>query len=197
MGMIFDPHIHHRQSIRLKNYNYSNPGAYFVTICVKSSEHLLSKKENNNTILTPIGKIVHNAWVGLNQRYPFITLDEFVIMPDHIHGIIFIHDQNDFHCRGGACSAQSVKSHNAQLSRQHPAQLSKTYPAKSIKSINTQLPQIICAFKSISTIAINRLLNQSKIQIWQRNYYEHIIRNENELNNIREYIINNPKKLFL
>jgi len=150
----YDPDIHHRQSIRLKNYDYSQAGAYFVTICTQNKECLFGEIEVGKMSLNEYGQITTKCWHDLPNHYPHIELDEFVVMPNHTHGIIVIKP------------APTVKQHG--------------------------LPEIIRAFKTFSSKQINLIRSTTGIPVWQRNYYEHIICSEPELNKVREYIVSNP-----
>jgi len=145
--MKYDPQIHHRRSIRLAGHDYSQAGAYFITICTHNGD--LSLQDES------VREVVRSAWCGLPDRFPGVALDEFVIMPNHIHGIIVL--------AGGAASGAPT------------------------------LERIVRAFKSISAIGANRVLGRSNRPFWQRNYYEHIIRDDEELNAIRQYILDNPR----
>ncbi len=158
--MIFDPKIHHRRSIRLKGYDYSLPGAYFVTICTQNKICLFGNVNNEEMALNDFGRIVQMVWDELPVHYQFIKLDTFIIMPNHVHGII------------GLVGA-------------------------GLKPAPTGLPEIVRGFKTFSARYINKTRNTPGISLWQRNYYEHIIRNPEELNRIREYIVNNPLKWHL
>jgi REP element-mobilizing transposase RayT len=171
----FDPDEHHRRSIRLKGYDYSRAGAYFVTICTHDRECLFGEIMDGEMRLNDAGQAAQADWVRLPERFQSIELDEFVIMPNHLHGIILVGAglappdrgaPNRGACRGAACCAPT-------------------------------LGHILRAFKSISAIAVNRLLGRSGRSLWQRNYYEHIVRSENELAHIREYIANNPAQWAL
>ncbi|MFZ1024837.1 MAG: transposase [Limnoraphis robusta] len=148
--MKYNPDIHHRQSIRLRGYDYSLPGAYFITICIDKRECLLGDIQDGNVIFSRYGEVVHFNWFNLTKVYPGIQLDSFVIMPNHIHGIIILTDN----------------SH--------------------------KLSEIVRGLKTFSARRINQLRSLSGISVWQRGYYEHIIRNENTLTKIQEYILNNP-----
>jgi REP element-mobilizing transposase RayT len=157
--MKYDPQRHHRRSIRLFGYDYSQPGAYFVTICTYNRELSLEAEQ--------VEEIVRSAWASLPARFPHVVLDEFVIMPNHIHGIVILVPttgaplDSDTASRGAASSAPT-------------------------------LGRVIRAFKSLSAIEANRIMNRSERPFWQRNYYEHIIRDEDELDIIRQYIRDNP-----
>ena len=166
MKRMYNPEKHHRRSIRLKEYDYSRAGAYFVTICTHNREYLFGNVVNDEMVLSEYGKIVENVWYNLTGHYQNIKLDKFIVMPNHIHGIIVLID---------------VDIVGAGL-KPAPTDLTKYYP----------LSEIIRAFKTFSARHVNELRKTPGIPVWQRNYHEHIVRNENELNRIREYIINNP-----
>ena len=170
--MRFNRIITNRRSIRLKEYDYSQDGYYYVTICTRNRECWFGDIVNGEMKLSDIGKIVEQYWIEITKHFDNTLLDVFVMMPNHLHGIVVI--ENSFkdrdrvnRCRGVACNAPTNVSPKPK-----------------------SLPTIIRSFKSAVTNWCNRH-NFSYFQ-WQRNYYEHIIRNENELNKIQEYIINNP-----
>ena len=118
--------------------------------------------KNGEMVLNDIGKIIHNSWLWLSDQYDYVNLDEFVVMPNHVHGIIFLTDM-----------IMKGASRGAPTSRK-------------------PLGQLIGAFKTVSTKQINQLRNMPGRRLWQRNFYEHVIRDESDLARIREYIINNP-----
>ena len=150
--MKYNPDIHHRRSIRLPGYDYSQPGAYFVTICIWQRDCLLGDIEDGNMLLNRYGEVVNFNWLNLTTVYPHIELDSFVIMPNHIHGIITIKNWD--------------KNHG--------------------------LSEIMRGLKTFSARRINQLRAVSHIHVWQRGYYEHIVRDETTISKIQEYIINNP-----
>jgi len=152
--MNYNPDIHHRRSIRLPGYDYSQPGAYFITICIWQRECLLGDIQDGNILLSPYGEVVNFNWFNLTRVYPHIELDSFAIMPNHIHGIVIIKDRNQ----------------------------------------DRGLSEIVRGLKTFSARRINQLRSVSGIPVWQRGYYEHIIRNEITFSKIQEYIINNPSK---
>ena len=162
----FDPNIHNRRSIRLQEFDYTQPAAYFITICTYQRENSLGNIEQNQMRLNKFGKIVADHWQHLPGFFSNVKLDEWVIMPNHIHGIILLHSQKNLISGPSPTKKPAVKS----------------------GSINA----IIQNFKSTSTRKINSLMNQRGVPFWQRNYYEHIIRNDDSLHQIREYIHNNP-----
>ena len=166
MKQMYDPEIYHRRSIRLEGYDYSRAGAYFVTICAHKRKYLFGNIVNDEMALSEYGKIVENVWYNLTGHYQNIKLDKFIVMPNHIHGIIILMNMDDV----GAGFKPA------------PTDLTKYYP----------LSEIVRAFKTFSARHVNELRITPGIPVWQRNYHEHIVRNENELNRIREYIMNNP-----
>jgi putative transposase len=159
------PPIHNRRSIRLAGYDYSQAGMYFVTLVSQNRECLFGKILDSEIEINAFGRIVMDIWNWLSSQYPYVELDQCCIMPNHFHGIIVINDTR----RGGSRTAPT-----------QPSTLSKP------------LGRLIGAFKTVSTKQINNLRQTPGLVVWQRNYYEHIIRNEKELNRIRQYIIDNP-----
>ena len=159
---------HRRKPNRLKTYDYSENGWYFVTICTKNREECFGNVENGKIILNESGIIVKQQWLWLTKQYNYVTLDEWIIMPNHIHGILVIHNGSKYHV--GTSRDLSLQQWDM------------------IKPLS----EIVGAFKTTSSKLIHRL----GIQIfqWQRSFYDHIIRNENSLFSIREYIHNNPTK---
>ena len=176
--MKYNPEIHHRRSIRLKRYDYTQPGAYFVTFCSYQRMHIFGEVVEGEMILNDMGKIARDEWFKTAELRPYVKLydDAFVIMPNHGHGIIWIMD-ND-HPVGA-------------LSRKTPLQ-SEQRSAPTTNVAPGSLGAIVRAYKSAVTYAVNAAQNQRGAVLWQRNYYDHIIRNDRELNNIRWYIRNNP-----
>ena len=169
--MTYDPSRHHRRSIRLRGYDYSQPGAYFVTICVEGREHLFGDVIDGVFQPNRFGHIVRAALTSLPRRYPHLRLDAFVIMPNHVH-VIFVLlavPQTD------AASDQAVKP----------------------TPVRHSLSEIIRGFKTESARKINRLRKTQGLPVWQRNYYEHIVRDDRALNAIRRYIIDNPLRWHL
>jgi putative transposase len=159
--------LHHRKSIRLKGYDYSSPGEYFVTICAYQREDVFCTIVNQSVYLSPAGDIVKRHWVEIPKHFENVDLDEFIIMPNHIHGIIVLTEP---------------------VGAIHESPLPKTQQQRRTMTLS----KIIGRFKMSSAKEINLLHNTPGHHVWQRNYYEHIIRSDRELTNIREYIINNP-----
>jgi putative transposase len=156
----------HRKSIRLKEYDYSLPGEYFVTICTHNHSCTLGKIINGEMRLNEIGKIVEKEWLRTPNVRPGIELDVYVVMPNHIHGIIVITDESPI----------------AQVG---------THSCASLQRKPRSLGSIIAGFKSAATKRINEVRNTPSVPMWQKRYYDRIIRNDKELNKIRDYIYNN------
>ncbi|MBI2487874.1 MAG: transposase [Deltaproteobacteria bacterium] len=173
--MTYDPEKHHRRSIRLKEYDYSQAGAYFVTVCTQNRECLFGGIVDGQMRLTDAGQMVQTTWDELPKHYTGIDIDEFVVMPNHVHGIILIQDVG---AGPGACP-------------------NKGQPQGVTSTLS--LPDVVHRFKSITTTRYRHGVAQKcwspfPGRLWQRNYYEHIIRNEDDLLDIREYITNNPSR---
>ena len=177
------------KSIRLKDWDYSSNGAYYVTICTKNRMRFLGDIVNGKTILSPIGEIVQKYWREIPKYFQNVVLDEFVIMPDHVHGIIIIQNDRDHvnQCRD-AINRVSTKMKTNNGKHQSGGITKNHNPMLSIS-----LSTILRWFKGRSTCEIHKMQNQIYFQ-WQPRFYEHIIRHERELNTKRKYIINNPLK---
>lgn len=162
--MRFNPDIHHRQSTRIRAYNYSRHGAYFFTIATANRESMFGEVCNGNMSLNISGDKVASEWRALPSRFCGVILDEFIVMPNHIHGILIIDcaDGNDKN-QGAASGAPTLGA-------------------------------IIRCLKSRSAIAVNKTHDRSGVPVWQRNYWDRIIRNESELHAFRTYIQNNPQQ---
>jgi putative transposase len=157
--MKYNPDIHHRRSIRLKHYDYSQEGAYVVTVCTNDKEWLFGDVINGEMQLNDMGNVTLQCWKEIPKHFPNAVLDEFIVMPNHIHGIVIFN----------AAGAKNISP------LQHGTSMT--------------IGSVIRGFK----IGVTKWAraNGASHDPWQRNYYEHIIRNQPELNKIREYIINN------
>ena len=146
-----------RKSIRLKNYDYTKNGLYFVTICIQNREHLLGEIIDGQHIVYDSGKMINLIWNDLGKHFNGVTTYEFVVMPNHVHGII------------------------------------------GLENSSLNLSETIRRFKTFTTRQYIKHVTNSQWKpfykkLWQRNYYEHIIRNEQSLEKLRTYIENNPLK---
>jgi len=169
-----------RRSIRLKDYDYSQPGGYFLTLVTLRREHLFGEIVNGEMVLNEAGKIVLEIWEKLPERYPNAVTDERVVMPNHLHGVLFIVDD----------PVPVGAIHELPL-RERADETPEEYRLHRRRML---LPKVVGYFKMNTAKAINQFLNSSGIPVWQRNYYEHIIRTEDELERIRNYIYYNPQQ---
>jgi putative transposase len=142
-----------RRSLRLQGYDYSQAGAYFITACTQNRATLLGEIIDGDARLSEMGTIVQQTWDDLPVHYRGIDLDAFIVMPNHVHGIIILADQ---------------------FERRHA------------------IPEIVRGFKTFSARRVNERAGKRGSVLWQRGYYEHVIRNEKTLDRIRAYIANNP-----
>ena len=185
----FDPKKHHRRSIRLQGYDYSQAGAYFVTIVTWQRQFLFGEIVNNEMELSVYGEIVQKWWGEIPIHFPNVETGAFVIMPNHVHGIIFILE------RRGTVSVprdnQPLNKLEAPNSNEIWEQGGETPPLRVIRV--PTLGQVVAYFKYQSTKEMNTVENAGTVtKFWQRNYYEHVIRNENDLQNKTDYIESNP-----
>jgi len=169
---------HHRRSIRLPDYDYSQNGAYFITICSYQRQRIFGEIENNEPKLSEIGSIVDEFWKQIPVHFPQTELGAFVVMPNHFHGIIHIYSLVDDPRRGTACCAPTT---NAIQPIEQFGHL-----------ISGSIPTIIRSFKSAVTKRVHEMLPNYGSPIWQRNYYESVIRSEEAYAQIEGYILDNP-----
>jgi len=162
------------ETTRLKGWNYSSDGNYFVTICVKNREHLFGHISNGKMILNEYGNIVEQCWFDLPNHYPNIKLDAFCIMPNHIHGIVVIDN--------GTVGGTVVETGLKPVSTNPPSQK------------RHGLFEFIRALKTFSARRINEIRQSVGKTVWQQRFHDHIIRDNTSLERIRAYITNNPKK---
>lgn len=196
--MKYNPDIHRRRSIRLKEYDYSKQNGYFVTILTRNRECLFGNIVDEKIDLNEGGEIVKKYWLSIPKHYPNVTLDDFVIMPNHIHGIIFIVGIQHLEPLQKRCEVHA----GAQDIEPIPDGVKDSVRVQRLETLYQQnqyqhiIPESIGAIVRGFKIGVTKWFrkNTDIHDVWYRNYYEHIIRNENELNKIREYIINNPMK---
>ena len=195
------PTVHHRRSIRLKGYDYAQTGAYFITLCTHNRLPLFGEIVNGEMQLNEYGRIAHEQWQQIPARFEQIELSAFVIMPNHIHGIIIIPDP----VGAGLAPAQNDEAPSRGVGANTGLGASPT-PT----NIQTGQPQglprrktvgdIVGAYKSLvanECLKIFKTRNETMGKIWQRNYYEHIIRDETAYMKIAQYILDNPAKYEL
>jgi REP element-mobilizing transposase RayT len=184
----FDPQKHHRRSIRLKHYDYASEGAYYVTIVTRGRNCVFGEIIDREMYLNEYGRIVQKWWEEIPIHFPNVKTGAFVIMPNHVHGIISITNE----CRGEVISPHKNPNKNNIPIEQN---LTKPQGGATPPLRKPTLGQIIAYFKYQSTKEINLADNTGvATKIWQRNYYERIIRNEEELKQKTDYILDNPSR---
>ena len=181
----YNPEIHHRRSIRIKEYDYSHEGLYFITICTFNHACLFGHLDNGDVVLTAYGEIANTEWLKTGELRSNISLHEFVMMPNHMHGIIEIDGST---CRG------TIPRALVHRGAKEEGTLQRAPTEQFGKPTSNTIPTIVRGFKSTVTKQINDIRNTSGQSVWQRSYYEHVIRNEKSYNRIIEYIRYNPKK---
>lgn len=174
-----DPKKHHRSSIRLKDYDYSTAGAYFVTICTFKRACIFGKILDGEMRMNGVGHVVKKWSLKLGDKFPSVETDAYIIMPSHMHGIVRI-------VGGDPCvrpdSGTAMEALHEEGAR-----------------VGAPLPRIVQWFKTMTANQYLRLVKNPRRmsfpgRLWQRNYYEHVIRNETDLNAIRQYIEANPSR---
>lgn len=204
--------IKNRKPIRLREFDYSNGAFYYVTICTKNREEFFGKIENDDMILNKYGQIAKDLWIEIPNHFSNCVIDEFIIMPNHIHGILIIdhysvnnnmnNRNNDMNNRNNhGCSLQNNHGNVGNNDRCSPKNVNQNVgnndcctPNSNQKNRNMELiPKIISQFKSSVTREIRKIYDDYNFG-WQKSYYDHIIRNDNSLMKIRHYIKYNPFK---
>ena len=157
----------HRKSIRLPKYDYTQEGAYFITVVTQNRNCIFGQIVDGVMCLNPSGNIVSQVWQSIPKHHPNTVVNPFIIMPNHLHGIIQI-----------VGARRAVPLHQSE-------EFGKPVPGS--------IPTIVRSFKSETTRQINIMRHSSGAKIWQRNYYEHIIRDQKDYENINKYILTNPQ----
>lgn len=193
---------HDRNSLRLYGYDYSSLGAYYITICAFERSHIFGNVHDGIMKLNWLGEIVTDCWEQIPTHFPGIRLDEWIIMPNHMHGIIWIVDNRlspSITCRGTACRAPTKQNTDTTKQNTDPT---KQYEITSYRSpiseqfskpVPGSIPTIIRSFKSAVTKHAH-IIKPACGTVWQRNYHEHVIRDHGKLRAIRTYIQNNPSQ---
>ena len=172
--MKYDPDIHHRRSIRLKGYDYSKACVYFVTICTQNRECLFGEIKDGDVWLNDAGHMVERWWLEMSKKFPTVEIDQYIIMPNHLHGIIWIQYQKVVGADLRVCPKLRQGAHTG-----------------------APLHTMMQWFKTMTSNEYIRHVKKHtwpplQGKLWQRNYYERIIRNEAELIHTSEYILKNP-----
>ncbi len=185
--MPYDPKIHRRQSLRLADYDYTEAGFYFVTVCAQSKINFFGGVIDEKISLNGAGQGVLKQWRDLSIRFPYVKIHEHVVMPNHLHGIIEILDN--------ACRGEPYVRPDFQAARNQEGE----HKVRPYGLVSGSLGDIMQAFKSVTTHDYIHGVKQLGWppfpgKLWQRNYYEHIIRDEKGYNKISEYIVTNPER---
>ncbi len=198
----YNPNIHHRRSIRLKGYDYARKGLYFITLCVQNREPIFGDVQNGKMILNPYGEIACQEWQNTQNIRNNVALHECIVMPNHFHAIIEI-----LFNKGKKGDVGKFKSPSQTL-----GSIIRGYKIAAIKKIKDFTKEKEKKLKigesdkrksdtgelqfapSITPFRAQKIIKELNFKIWQRNYHEHIIRNNKAYQNISKYIINNPKK---
>ena len=160
-----------RRSVRLRGYDYSTPGAYFITVCTQNRLPLFGEVANGRMEANRLGSVIEDCWAKLPDHYDNVALDAFILMPNHVHGVIIIED-------GPTCVGAGLK----------PA-----LPA-AVSVRRHGVPEIVRAFKTFSARKINEMRASTGTPVWQRGFYDHVIRDDGELDRVRTYVMDNPRK---
>jgi len=183
MNIKFDPEIHHRNSIRLKGYDYSQVGGYYLTIVTYGRKILFGDVVGGEIRVNAMGKIAQECWSEIPVHFPNVGVDVFTVMPNHVHGILFIYENNPV-------ETNSFPSVGARTRRGTIYRAPTPKIEQFGKPMAGSLPTVIRTFKASVTRRAGRELNLSTI--WQRNYYEHILRDQADYERIASYILDNP-----
>ncbi|MYE88749.1 transposase [Candidatus Poribacteria bacterium] len=218
--MAYDPKIHRRRSLRLKGYDYTQVGAYFITIVTHGRLCLFGEIVGKEMQLNGAGEMVCRFWEALSQRFPAIEMDMFVVMPNHLHGIVVIKQSTDV--GAGLVPARNTNSieHRATTrvapTNQNPDRGVENVPTVPNKATTRVAPtetmdgrantpvadrsvlgDVIGAYKSLTTVEYVRGVKAMgwipfDTRLWQRNYYEHVVRHDESLRDLQQYILDNP-----
>ena len=212
--MAYNPKLHNRKSLRLRSKDYRS-GSYFITICGVNREWLFGEIKHEEMMMNELGIVVEDEWLKTKTIRPNVKLDAYVVMPNHFHAILHLEEKDlaPVQYLGGRGIEHMMDEHhpNTGCSEHHRRGIARYAPTDAVtkqnnrdasktgkfhKIIPDSLGSIIRGFKSATTRHINRLRNSTETSVWQRNYYEHAIRNAEELQKTRTYIQKNPKYWF-
>ncbi len=174
-----NPSSPHRKNLRIPDFDYSQPGAYFVTIVTKDRKTLFGQIVDGEMVLNDIGRMVEEVWIAIPSHFPNVELGEFVIMPNHIHGII---------------SITVAETHAIPAQRAHDVGATHASPLPRVSKgpVPGSVAAIIGSFKSAASKKFHKITNNPRKNLWQRNYYEHVIKNERDYQATYDYILANP-----
>ena len=206
----YDPEVHRRRSIRLKGYDYSRPGAYFVTIVAQDRLCWFGDVVDGEMRLNKSGELIVDAWEWLGERYPHVALDAYVVMPNHLHGVVVLTDEEWGGESGGGVSGRHGRR-GVNVDRPVRRGVSRNAPtvgsgmgvdadgsgmgvSRTAPTGRKTLGRLVGAFKTVSTKGFNRMRGMSGERLWQRDFYDRVIRDDRELDLVRRYIEGNPAK---
>jgi len=197
--MRYDPDRQHRRSMRRAGHDYSQAGAYYVTIVAHERECLFGAIVDGAVVLNDAGRIVWDVWKRLPEHYPHVALDAFIVMPNHVHAILVLRDPAAPSAQAvgaGLRPAQATPPSPAQATPPSPAQAMPPSPAQAGPGVPKRhgLPEIVRALKSFSARMINAARDAQGAAVWQRGYHERIICDEEEWAGLRAYIVGNPAR---
>jgi REP element-mobilizing transposase RayT len=197
--MVYDPSRHHRRSIRLRGYDYAGGGAYYVTICTLKKEFAFGEVVEGEMLLNEPGRLMEMAWHSLPNRFTSLVLDAFQVMPNHLHGVFVLPGPGLEPALAKATGALIIqpfekRSGETRINSVGEPEKCQGTASRPPKTRRTSMSDVVGAFKSISTIAVNKLLHRIGTRLLHENFYEHIIRDVGELEAIRDYIIHNPQR---
>jgi REP element-mobilizing transposase RayT len=196
----YNPDIHQRRSVRLKGYDYAASGAYFITICAHERECLFGEVKEGGMTLNAVGSAIVTCWQQIPVHFSNVVMDAFVVMPNHFHAVLHITDATVGAKQGASASPGSDGIHvdeNVNFVKggnKGEADESCASPLRPQGTQRGSLSAIVQNFKSVSTRKINVLRDNPGCPVWQRNYYEHVIRDEADYNRIAEYVTTNPQR---
>ncbi|MCB5270458.1 MAG: hypothetical protein LHW56_01280 [Candidatus Cloacimonetes bacterium] len=186
--IMFDPQIHHRKSIRLKGFNYSLEEGYFITICSHEKKCLFGRVEQGEMRLNEFGETVESEWLKSAIIRKEIVLDEYVVMPNHFHAIVFFRRDVGYDAQNQQIGPNSQNIYEDPAAQPEGSGFSPQTPTLGLKK--KSLGSLMAGFKTGVTSQVRKLGYQG--DLWQRNYYEHVIRNEEDFYSIKDYIMHNP-----
>ena len=187
----YDPEVHRRRSIRLKGFDYSRPGAYFVTIVVQDRLCLFGDVVDGEMQLNDVGRLIADGWEWLARNHGYVELDAYVVMPNHLHGVVVLTDEGwegDGVGRGRGVLTDDASGRGvSDIGRGRGV-------SRNAPTGRKTLGRLVGAFKTVTTKQVNQLRGTPGHRMWQRDFYERVIRNDDELDLVREYIEGNPAK---
>lgn len=191
----FNPRIHHRRSIRMKGYDYAQEGLYFITICCFENRDLFGRIEGGVMVLNEAGKVAERCWKEIPEHFLDVVLHAFVIMPNHVHGILEIVGAKNEKDADGAGAKDENKNDGNEIGTgaKNFSPVQENIPKKFSPHFNSPsrtIGSVVRGFK----IGVTKWMRQNTgvLNVWHRNYYDIIIRNEQSYENISNYIVKNP-----